>query len=287
MREWERDGVSLVSAHGGHSGQFCGHAAGTLAEIVQAYHAAGFSWAGLTDHMPPPSDAFIYDEERRDGFTAATLLDRFDAYMTECRRLQSQWAGTFELLVAFETEACSGALDLAESLIRRYRPDYVVGSVHHVHDMILDSDPESYAALVRHCGGLVGLYRDYFDLQLAMMERLRPPVLGHFDLVRLFDPGYPDRLRHPDVWTHVERNLTAARDLGLILEVNARAIKKGATEPYVSRPILERAVTMGIGLVPGDDSHAPHETGLHLDASVAAIRAAGGTTDWPRPCFRH
>ena len=49
-----------VSVHGGHSGQFCGHAKDTLEEIVLAYIDQRYPWVGITEHMPPVSDAFVY-----------------------------------------------------------------------------------------------------------------------------------------------------------------------------------------------------------------------------------
>ena len=49
-----------VSVHGGHSGQFCGHAKNTLEEIVLAYIDKGYPWVGITEHMPPVADAFVY-----------------------------------------------------------------------------------------------------------------------------------------------------------------------------------------------------------------------------------
>ena len=78
-----------VSVHGGHSGQFCGHARGTLEEMVLAYIDQGYPWVGITEHMPPVTDAFVYPEEKSAGLDAGILKDRFADYMTTCRCLRS------------------------------------------------------------------------------------------------------------------------------------------------------------------------------------------------------
>ena len=44
--------IQKVSIHGGHSGQYCCHAEDTLEEIVLAYIEHGYTWVGLTEHMP-------------------------------------------------------------------------------------------------------------------------------------------------------------------------------------------------------------------------------------------
>ena len=62
-----------VSVHGGHSGQFCNHAADTLEAIVQAYIAHGYPWVGITEHMPPVSDDYLYPEEIAAGLDAAIM----------------------------------------------------------------------------------------------------------------------------------------------------------------------------------------------------------------------
>ncbi len=51
---------SFVSVHGGHSGDYCQHAQDSLDDIVKAYHDLQFAWVGITEHIPPVSDAFLH-----------------------------------------------------------------------------------------------------------------------------------------------------------------------------------------------------------------------------------
>ncbi|MCJ8502065.1 histidinol-phosphatase [Desulfatitalea alkaliphila] len=272
-----------VSAHGGHSGQFCCHAQDRLEEVVQAYVDQGYAWIGLTEHMPPVDDRFLYPEERAAGLDSAAMARRFDRYMAEARRLQSAYADRMEILVAFETEATSGALNLALRLIDRYGPDYVVGSVHHVADISFDYSVDAYRQAVARCGGIESLYCHYFDRQYDLLRRLRPAVVGHFDLIRLFDPSYERHLALPDVQARITRNLTLIKDGGMLLDYNVAALRKGAVEPYPSRAILDQARAMGIALVPGDDAHGVAMVGLYLDEGMRRLREAGWDGRWPKP----
>jgi histidinol-phosphatase (PHP family) len=277
---------SLVSVHGGHSGEFCQHASDSLEAILEAYAAQGFAWVGITEHMPPADDRFRYPDEVAAGLDARALRERFARYIATGRRLQAAFAGRLTVFVGMETETYSGAVAYARELAAAFAPDYLVGSVHHVDDRNFDFSPEAYARAARAVGGPDALYTRYFDLQLEMIQALKPAVVGHFDLVRIYDPNYRARLERPEIWTRIRRNLACIRDLGLILDFNVRALVKGAPEPYIAAPILQAAHAMGIALVPGDDSHGVETVGRHIPRAIAQLQALGASTEWARPVSR-
>lgn len=275
--------IERVSVHGGHSGEFCNHATDTLEAVIRAYLDKGFSWVGITDHMPPTSDKTLYPDEKAAGWTADALTERFDRYFKSLRRLQADYADRITIYAAFETEFYTGSAELTERLIEAYRPDYVVGSLHHVNDIVIDGSAAEYRRAAESVGGVTELYCAYFDAQHDLIRTLRPAVVGHFDLIRIFDPDYAERMEAPEIWQRILRNLAAVRDLDLILDFNLRALKKGAKEPYISRPILEKARDMGIAVVPGDDSHGVADVGLNWEVGLKIIRDVGLPTEWKRP----
>lgn len=270
----------LISLHGGHSGEFCMHAEDSLAEVVNTYEKLGFSWVGITEHMPPLDDRFLYPDEREAGFTARDLAARFDAYITTCRRLQESHAPELKIMVGFETETYDGSVEFARKLVEKHSPDFIVGSVHHVDNINFDFDEDHYRGAVQALGSIDALYRRYFDQQHEMITRLGPRVVGHFDLVRVFDPDYTERLRRPDIAEKIDRNLAAVKELGLILDLNMRALSKGAPEPYPSRAILEKALAMKIPVVPGDDSHGVATVGDHIGTGIKLLEQMGFDTRW-------
>jgi histidinol-phosphatase (PHP family) len=275
--------TSFVSVHGGHSGQFCHHAADSLENIIQLYIAKKFSWVGITEHSPAISEELLYPDQQAAGLTPRFLFDRFARYMTECRRLQAKYRSEIRIFAAMEIETYSGYREFIPSLIDRFRPDYIVGSVHFVDDMGFDYSREQYDKTVEAVGGIDQLYCRYFDLQYEMIEFLRPAVVGHFDLIRIFDSDYKKRLLRPEIMDRIKRNLQLICDLGLIMDFNLRSLLKGADEPYISRVILEMAVEMGIAVVPGDDSHGLDSIGINLEKAVAILRELGYSTDWREP----
>ncbi len=273
----------LVSIHGGHSGQFCNHAADSLEAVIQAYLAKGFAWVGITEHMPPPTDRFLYPEEREAGLDARFMLERFDRYMQEGRRLQKAYAGRLEIFLGFETEAYDGALAMARTLMETYRPDYLLGGVHHVAQIPFDYSREAYGQAAAAAGGMEALYCRYFDLQYELIQTLKPRVVAHFDLIRIFDADYAGRWRQPAIARRIERNLALIAQLDLILDYNVAALRKGASEPYVSGPILDRAMQLGIAVVPGDDAHGADMTGAFISQGMAVLKQKGFSLDWRKP----
>ena len=144
--------------------------------------------------------------------------------------------------MGFETETYSHTVPFIKGLIHTYRPDYFVGSVHHVGDINFDFDQLHYQQAVKAAGGIHELYLRYFDAQHELITTLKPAVVGHFDLIRIFDSGYAKRLLEPEIEKRIDRNLHAVKKLGLVLDLNVRAFQKGAKEPYVSQPISLQSI---------------------------------------------
>lgn len=276
--------IRYVSVHGGHSGEFCDHAKDDLEDIIEQYIKMEFAWVGITEHVPPPTDAQRYPDEIEKGTTAAFIQERFARYMAHCRHLQAKYKKKLTLFVGFETETWNGCLPYIQELVQQFRPDYIVGSVHHVDDICIDYSSELYHGAARAVGGIDALYCRYFDQQHEMLLTLKPAVAGHFDLIRIFDTAYEERLKRPEIWQRITRNLACIKTLDTALDFNLRALKKGAVEPYVSKAILHQAAHMGIRIIPGDDSHGVADIGKYMDVAMEQLKMAGITTpNWLPP----
>jgi len=274
---------SYVSVHGGHSGDFCNHAFDSLEEIVHAYIRKGFTWVGITEHMPPVNDDFMYPDERAAGWNADRLYDRFATYMATARELQARYAGDLAIYIGFETEFTTRALAFIRQLIQAFKPDYCVGSLHHVDNIGFDFSREDYLKAVAALGGYDALYQRYFDQQYELIEALSPAVIGHFDLIRIYDEDYRRRLLKPPIARRIDRNLALIAERGMILDFNLAALSKGMDEPYISAGILQKALALDIAVVPGDDSHSVDTVGRHMEKGIRLLKEMGFGTDWKRP----
>lgn len=232
-------------SHHSHSGQFCAHATHTLEEMILSAISQNFTTFCLTEHMPRSSQD-LYPEEASANASETSLTQLYDGFIHEAARLRKIYSDRINLFIGFECEwiRAEDSLSRAEKLIERYGVrsapsspglDLFVGSVHHVHGIPIDYDHEMYARAREVSGGEDDekLFCDYFDAQAEMLRALKPPVVGHLDLIRL-KSAQPDGSlkRWPRVWEKVERNLEIVLGYGGVLEVNASGLRKGLKEAY-------------------------------------------------------
>lgn len=255
-----------VSLHGGHCGQYCAHAhPGTLREVLEAAVAAGYHTFGTTEHAPRVEPRFLYPEELAMSWTVETLAANFEAYARQSRALADEFADRLTVLRGFEIEVvpANGYVALMNGLRERHGFEYIVGSVHYVDEIVIDGPREDYRRAVEKRGSLEALAVGYYEAVAAMVEAMRPEVVGHFDLIRRNAPD-EGAVDSPAIRAAAERALEAVEACGGILDVNTAGYRKGLGRPYPAPWVLERARALGIGLCLGDDSHGPADVGAGL-----------------------
>ncbi|KAF1830041.1 histidinol phosphate phosphatase H [Decorospora gaudefroyi] len=265
-------------SHHSHSGQFCGHAKNTLEEVVQAAIAKGFHTFALTEHIPRPFEDFYPGEAEIDHHTEESLAKLFDDFITEAHRLRDAYSSQIQILIGFETEYIRpSTLDIIRGILSKYTFDFFMGSLHHAHTIPIDFDRAMYEQARDKAGGTdERLFEDYFDSQYEMLQELRPPVVGHFDLIRLLsDHRDSEFAGMTSVWEKMKRNLEFVASYGGLLELNSSGLRKGLAEPYPCLPICQMFLDMRGGFVMSDDSHGVDQIGTNYARLLAFVQKAG------------
>lgn len=170
------------------------------------------------------------------------LLDLFNGYFQEATRLKEKYSAVIEILIGVETDWIRpSSLAWIDDLLQNYHFDLFIGSVHHVHTIPIDYDREMYMEARSLSGGTdERLFEDYFDLQYEMLLALKPPIIGHFDLIRLkSDDPNADFLQWPGVLRKVSRNLDLIAEYGGVMELNSAGLRKGMREPYPTKAVCK------------------------------------------------
>ena len=131
-------------------------------------------------------------------------------------------------------------MDAIRTLAKRYKFDFCVGSIHHVHGIPIDYNVELWKAARTSCGGTDdALFAAYFDEQFELIREIKPLVVGHFDVIRLWAPDKMIRLSQwgGTVWSKVVRNIEQVISYGGAFELNSAAFRKGFAEPYPTSEI--------------------------------------------------
>ncbi|CAG8512725.1 2339_t:CDS:2 [Paraglomus occultum] len=245
-----------------HSGQFCEHAKGTLEEVVQEAIKKNFIMYGLSEHCPRYREQDLYPEEFH--LKPSDLIDTFTAYVHEARRLQQKYQSQITLIVGLESETINSSSSTeALCLKSEHNLDYILGSVHHVHETPIDFDEEQFAiALKKSSNDEEKLFEAYFDAQYKTLKEVKPLIVGHFDVIRIYRPNWQ---LTQTVWEKIQRNIDYAIDYGGLFEINTAGWKVGLPDAYPQRDILQLIISKGGRCTISDDSHGPSTVGRDYD----------------------
>jgi histidinol-phosphatase (PHP family) len=226
----------------------------TPEEMVLSAIDKGFDILGFSSHaMYPHAD---------EGYVPAC---RFADYFGEVRALAEKYADRIRILCGVEADYIPGFTTPDRSQYEKFRPDYIIGSVHHViapdgGRVPVDHSPELLETGVRdHFGGNAQAYISaYFEQQREMVRRFDFDIVGHLDLCRKFNGKYP-LFDENASWYQDELRLTAdaVAESGKIVELNTGAISRGwMDDAYPSSSFRNMLRSRGVKFVLDSDSHA-------------------------------
>lgn len=231
------------------------HAQGSLKECIVSAIDKGFTVYALTEHMPRSRQIDLYPEERH--MKPSDTLEIFSLFHAQAR-LEQREAQSIHLLVGMEIEWIHpNTFNELSALLAQFHVDFLVGSVHHVDEVPIDFSKEVFAQLEeRH--EIQEIYSKYFDAQFEMLQKVKPLVVGHFDLIRIF----VDQQFNAKVLEKVNRNIDFIVANNLLVEINSRGFKKCASA-YPFRDVLSIMVSKGVKFTTSDDSHGPLDVGMY------------------------
>ena len=268
----------MVSLHGGHSGQFCDHAKGTLRDMVEAATQQGFSILGLSEHCPRYEPRHLFETERAKGWTPEKLEEIFIAYSEEADLLIKEFSSRLEILKGFEAEYIySDYTEKMCTLKESGKFDYMVGSVHHVDGRCIDGESEWFEEAIQHCGGLEGLALKYYQAVAHMISEISPDVVGHIDLISKVGDDFGN-LDTPKIRQAVYEILQLSAEKNCILDLNVYPLRRGKPHPYPVPWIVQMAKETQVPFCFGDDSHAAHNVGVGIAEGREYLLAQGVKT---------
>ncbi len=182
--------------------------------------------------------------------------EKVSEYITEIARLKEQYKGQIEILCAVEQDYYS---DYPVSGF-----DYVIGSVHYLkkgdeYIPVDESDEIFSSAVEKYFGGdALSLAECYFETVSDVVNKTNCDIIGHFDLVSLFNKNFKYFDENDD--RYVKAYKSAVDKLvgyGKPFEINTRAVFKGAkSHPYPTPEICEYINSKGGKFILSSDSHS-------------------------------
>ena len=158
-----------------------------------------------------------------------------------------EYAGRLTVLRGFEAEVVPSAryAEIMREYRERFGFDYIVGSVHYVDEISIDSTTESFEQAMEAAGGLEDLAVRYYETIAAMVQAIKPDVVGHLDQIRKLGHRY-GALDTPAIRRAAGQALEVIRQAGAILDLNTGGYRKGLETPFPDVWLLALARDMSI-----------------------------------------
>ena len=236
----------------------CGHAGGTIDQMVESAIAKGLDEVGIADHMP-----LLYFEDPELAMAPAEL----PVYVERVLELKDRYSDRIVVRLGIEADYHAATQEERARLLGQYPWDYVIGSVHILHDWVFD-DP-------RRLEGYEGLdidqfFIDYLGEVRDMMATGLYNTVGHADLAKKFNVR-----ASIDLEPYYREVLEQVKAAGACYEVNTAGLRWPADEMYPEPAFVRLAASMGVPVTLGSDAHTPDDVARDFDKALALIRDAG------------
>ncbi len=213
----------------------------TPEEIVLAAIKKGFSAIGFSGHGYTP-------------FDTSYCMNDTEGYSREVKRLKEKYKDKIQIYLGVEEDSSAP--------VNRSDFDYIIGSSHYLRIggkiVTIDSDPEQFSACLNaFSGDPVRLAEAYYSDLCDYINKRRPDIIGHFDLITKFDElGDSLFLKNPTYNAVAERAAIEAAKSGAIFEVNTGAITRGLrSSAYPAENILYTLKKQDARIILSSDAH--------------------------------
>jgi histidinol-phosphatase (PHP family) len=206
-------------------------------EIGFAEHVYYFRQTRALWELPYQTERCVYD------------LDAYVDAVVEAKRRG------LPVKLGLEVDHVGARQDELAAILEPYPWDYLLGSVHWLDGLAVDSSPEAGVWLA---WPVDEVWRRYFEALGELAASGHVDVLAHPDLAKIFGRR-PERIAYPPL-------------TGVALEISTNGRYKPVGELYPDRAFLEAA---RLPITLASDAHVPENVGRDLDQAVDLARAAG------------
>ncbi|WP_223703530.1 histidinol-phosphatase [Sutcliffiella deserti] len=156
-----------------------------------------------------------------------------------------------------------------KEFIQSYPFDYVIGSIHWVGDFGIDL-AEYRKEWDRR--DTYEVYEKYFDQVVTLAESNLFDIVGHLDLVKIFNyvPKEKDFLLQ-----QYERATTALANSKTCVEISTAGLRKPVGELYPDKRLLTMCYQKGVPIVLSSDAHLPEDVGADYDKALTLAKEVG------------
>lgn len=236
----------------------CGHARGSLRDVIESAIDLGLDQIGLSDHSP-----FFHREEDRPVPDMTMAKSEFPYYVSEMVQLREEYKGRIDVRLGVESDYIPGWADAYGRIYAGYPLDYIIGSVHYLDGLHVFSRKRWQQEHV----DAEETYASYLRLVHEAVRCRQFDILGHLDAIKGVHEQPPYVL-----W---EETIRIIAESDIAVEINTSGLRKPCKAWFPSMELIERLVQRGVPLTFGSDAHAPDQLAHDWERVVETLRDLG------------
>src|SRR5690606_10948008 len=147
--------------------------------------------------------------------------------------------------------------------------DYIIGSIHWIGDFGIDLAEFKQEWEKRD---VVEIYKSYFDQVVTLAQSNLFDIIGHIDLVKIFQyvPSDEDFLLE-----QYERATDALAESKTCVEISTAGLRKPVGELYPDKRLLQKCFEKKIPIVLSSDAHFPKHVGADFNQAISLAKEIG------------
>lgn len=222
-----------------------------LFDVIKYAVLMGIKRVGITDHAPIMVDK-----------SWAMKKDQIELYINAIEKIKEKFKNKIEIYKGMEIDYIEGYKENM-NLKQKYNLDYIIGSVH---GFKFDNDFYTIDGKIENFNVLINkkfkknfkyMVENYFNAINKMVEKLKPDVIGHLDLIKLRNNGNRS-FNEREKWYKnlVLKTLENIKKHNLIVEINTGGYFRHKVDSfYPSKWIIENIYKLNIRIMLNSDSH--------------------------------
>ena len=233
----------------------CNHAKGSMKSYIERAIELGIDVYGFSEHAP-----MDFDSHYRLKF------NEMSEYRSDVLELKEQYKHDIKIILGYEVDYLKGHMD---KRVLNADVDYLIGSIHFLGEWGFDNPEFNDEYKNRN---IDDVWQEYFDNIEAMAKTSLFDIVGHLDLIKIFN-----YLPKKDIRSIASPALKAIKEANMVVELNAAGLRKPCKEIYPSPLLLEMAYELNIPITFSSDAHAIGQVGFKYDEVTKLAKKVGYT----------
>ncbi len=206
------------------------------------------------------------------AFDPSYCIRDYYAYIREYELLKRKYDGRIFLLNGVELDYFGERPSVC---------DYVIGSVHYLEEngrrFPVDLSAGAFSKVVRavYRGDAFAAAERYYSQLSAMVDEVRPDIVGHFDLITRFNSGGAFFDENSARYVRAAEGAVSALPQGTVVEVNLGRFFKGEGDIYPSVKLLPALMERGCRFMLSSDAHCAEAIGYAFDETCQRLKKLG------------